>query len=263
MDRRRLAADLADSVAEAQEAASRAIWSTLEPLIRSAWSAALRPRVSMTAAGIDDAALRRIASYSVPDDVGALITSLHIEGTLTAAAGFFDGPVPAGLFAEPVIGHAAVEYLGTATNRLVGVGEAAWSTAREVLTDTMGSTLGREEAKQALEQVLGVSEFRADVIARTEMGAAANKGVAYSAEVLKAAGFAVMKQWFASNLPGMRPEHGAADGQIVGVNDSFTVGGYELDMPGDPMGPPEMVIQCRCTMMIVEGDSVAVVDEES
>lgn len=43
-----------------------------------------------------------------------------------------------------------------------------------------------------------------------------------------------------------RPTHADADGQQVGAKDRFHVGAAWLSYPGDPSGPPEETINCRC-----------------
>ncbi len=54
-----------------------------------------------------------------------------------------------------------------------------------------------------------------------------------------------------------RPTHHAAEGQRVPVGAPFVVGGFELRFPGDPSGPANDVINCRCTMLLLEqGENV-------
>lgn len=54
-----------------------------------------------------------------------------------------------------------------------------------------------------------------------------------------------------------RTTHRAADGQRVALASPFIVGGAELMFPGDPSGPPQETIQCRCSLLLVEqGESV-------
>jgi hypothetical protein len=43
---------------------------------------------------------------------------------------------------------------------------------------------------------------------------------------------------------------------IVGVDETFSVGGEDLEYPGDPNGSPENVIQCRCTVAPVAPDDM-------
>lgn len=49
-----------------------------------------------------------------------------------------------------------------------------------------------------------------------------------------------------------RPDHRQADGQIVPLLSPFIVGESALMYPGDKAGPPEQVINCRCTAAVVE-----------
>lgn len=46
-------------------------------------------------------------------------------------------------------------------------------------------------------------------------------------------------------------EHAGAHGQVVGIREKFRVGDGFLDRPGDPNGPLEEVIQCRCSIAVL------------
>lgn len=59
------------------------------------------------------------------------------------------------------------------------------------------------------------------------------------------------KEWLTSIDGRERPEHAAANGQIVAQQDAFTVGGERLMYPGDPAGSPWNTINCRCTTLPV------------
>ena len=59
------------------------------------------------------------------------------------------------------------------------------------------------------------------------------------------------KEWLSSRDANVRPSHQTADGQRVGLNETFDVGGTALMYPGDPAGPPGEVINCRCTVLPV------------
>jgi len=51
------------------------------------------------------------------------------------------------------------------------------------------------------------------------------------------------------------PDHVKADGQTVPWGQPFDVGGFAMMYPHDPEGPPQEVINCRCTMLLeVEGE---------
>jgi len=96
-----------------------------------------------------------------------------------------------------------------------------------------------------------VARWRANVIARTETHTAAQ---AAGHEAAGSLGLTLRKEWVAAADERTRETHAAADGQIVGHNDAFTVGGYECQFPGDTSLPAEEVINCRCA-------SVSIVDD--
>lgn len=54
------------------------------------------------------------------------------------------------------------------------------------------------------------------------------------------------KRWVTMHDGAVRETHAAVDGQSRPIAAPFNVGGYELRFPGDPVGPPEIWINCRC-----------------
>jgi uncharacterized protein with gpF-like domain len=106
----------------------------------------------------------------------------------------------------------------------------------------------REIGKMIRSVAITKSASRAATIARTETHAASQASAQYSAE---ATGLDMRRQWAASRGDRTRETHAEADGQIVGMNEPFIVGGYELMYPGDPNGPAEEVINCRCVAVYV------------
>lgn len=85
----------------------------------------------------------------------------------------------------------------------------------------------------------------AERIARTELIGAVN---AASLAQIQGATTIPYKLWMATNDKRTRPHHREADGQTVPIDSTFVVGGHRLEYPGDPNGPGEEVIMCRCTM---------------
>jgi uncharacterized protein with gpF-like domain len=68
---------------------------------------------------------------------------------------------------------------------------------------------------------------------------------------------APFKMWLATEDSRTRPTHRTADRQRTLLSEPFIVGGARLMFPGDPTGPADEVIQCRCTMLpIVLGDEL-------
>jgi hypothetical protein len=62
-------------------------------------------------------------------------------------------------------------------------------------------------------------------------------------------------QWVTMHDEAVRDSHVLADGQRVPVGQTFDVGGYQLAFPGDPVGPPDVWINCRCVVARVREDS--------
>ena len=85
------------------------------------------------------------------------------------------------------------------------------------------------------------TEFRSELIARTEAVAASNQG---NLEAYRQADIP-RKRWLATLDDRTRDSHSAAHGQIVDRDQSFLVGGSEMMMPGN--GPIHEVANCRCT----------------
>lgn len=67
-------------------------------------------------------------------------------------------------------------------------------------------------------------------------------------------GINLMQEWMASLDFRTRHEHRVLDGMRVPVGEQFHVEGYDIEYPGDPSAEPEMVYNCRCTLVpVLEG----------
>lgn len=65
----------------------------------------------------------------------------------------------------------------------------------------------------------------------------------------------VLLQWVTMHDDAVRDSHVLADGQRVAPGATFDVGGYQLAFPGDPVGPPDLWINCRCVIARIREDS--------
>ena len=95
-----------------------------------------------------------------------------------------------------------------------------------------------------VQQVFQFAKFtRAARVAQTEVNRAAARGsiAQYRANNLR------QKEWLSAFLPTPRPEHAAADGQVVGIDEAFAIGGYSAQGPGET-GVPEHDINCHCAV---------------
>lgn len=129
--------------------------------------------------------------------------------------------------------------------------EIAKSIIKRYLEESLGEGWGAEETARAIRKGLvqeGVelNGWRALRIARTEVMTASNVGQMKGAE---SSGLPLQKYWIATYDDRTRDTHMEAERQNPkDMNESFTIGRYQMDMPGDERGGPEEVINCRCTI---------------
>ena len=92
-------------------------------------------------------------------------------------------------------------------------------------------------------------DYRTEAIARTETMRASNAG---TTQLFGEWGVR-KKEWLSTKDDRTRDSHLAKppSGQVVGIGESFDVGGYKAEYPGDPSLPAEESINCRCTTLPV------------
>lgn len=104
----------------------------------------------------------------------------------------------------------------------------------------------RQQQRILRQKFNGLSKNNAQRIVRTESTLAAN----YATQQTAIDTFGInnlQKEWFAALDSRVRPDHAAANGQVVDQKDYFKVGGEDLMMPGDSNGSAANVINCRCS----------------
>ena len=126
--------------------------------------------------------------------------------------------------------------------------ELAQSAIRSAINEAMQRNLNLDETAKLIERRVKsewrkASVFRADRIARTELGKAQSYGAEIGAE---ATGLQLNKQWMTFIDGRERDSHRAANGQIVPMGGFFEVGIDKLKAPRIG-GSAENVINCRCT----------------
>lgn len=100
--------------------------------------------------------------------------------------------------------------------------------------------------------------WKAERIARTETIGALNGGTLAGGQTWATlSGEEMHKQWWATRDNRVRSSHWAVHMRVVALDEQFTVGGYALDGPGDPNGPGQEVINCRCTLLILDAAEAA------
>jgi len=122
------------------------------------------------------------------------------------------------------------------------------SEIQAVLRDATGTNLTVQEIANALKDKLidQMSPVRARRIARTETAMLENFG---NLEGFKEMEFVNRKMWVAQPTEFSRDAHLEADGQEVGIDETFKVGGEEMEYPLDRThgATAGNIINCNCT----------------
>lgn len=132
---------------------------------------------------------------------------------------------------------------------------------REALGNAVASSQHQGESNDGLakriEDILGDdgSAARAMRIARTETTSALNYGQDAAREYLAEEGLIKGKQWLAILDNVTREDHDEANGQQVGLDEQFEVGGERCDHPGDFSLSAAQRVNCRCTTVSVDKDA--------
>lgn len=69
----------------------------------------------------------------------------------------------------------------------------------------------------------------------------------------------VVLEWVSMEDASVRHTHQVTDGQQRNVGVPFDVDSYQLNYPGEPIGPPAIWIRCRCVLRVVAGGVTAAV----
>lgn len=131
------------------------------------------------------------------------------------------------------------------TNRIKKVNDTTYKEIQNILAAAYDEGLGLDEVtRQLRDKYKGFSKFRAERIAKTETNGLVNAGnnLGY-----KQAGV-THQEWSSAFLASSRPDHIAADGQVVLITKGFEVGPDILNFPSDPNGSPGNVINCYCSI---------------
>lgn len=150
-------------------------------------------------------------------------------------------------------------YLAEVRNRLVRIPDEVFDLVAHQVAVGVNLGEGIPQLRARIDTVLSTTGSarwpnRATVVARTEAIGALNAGRfdAFRAVAEEEPDLELERVWLATDDSRTRETHRVADGERVPLGKPFVVGGFELLFPGDPSGPPQEVIQCRCTSLLVE-----------
>lgn len=146
---------------------------------------------------------------------------------------------------SPIIQGYIHSVLSTSASEIVKTTEKDLMPIFDDLVNGNGTV---DDAKQKIKDLFGqYKNYRPQAIARTE----ANRINNYASIEAARQGGLEKKVWVSALTSDTREAHAAADGQAVGMDDSFLVGGELLQYPGDPNGSAGNVINCLCTITFI------------
>lgn len=145
-------------------------------------------------------------------------------------------------------------------NQLARFPDELYTLIQRAVDRALSEGIAGPRLAEAIDRILDLSdtprwENRATVVARTESIGALNGGRSDGhTQIATQLGGTWEKMWVATFDTRTRDSHRKAEGQRVpALGGLFAVGdgGALMAYPGDPAGPPEEVIQCRCTTVLV------------
>lgn len=146
--------------------------------------------------------------------------------------------------------HAGVTISAVGDTSKVILRELIKEITREMLDDGLtpssAVTAFRDRITSAWHEA---KRYRIERIVRTEVNRASNYGALKGSELIaEQQGVVFEKVWMSAFAGESREAHKAADGQTVGLNESFNVDGEMLSYPCDPAGSPGNTINCLCSI---------------
>lgn len=158
----------------------------------------------------------------------------------------------------PVSRHSfVIAQLAETQNFLVRIPDEVYNLIFAEITDGVNAGESKEQIAARVDRVLSYTDSerwpnRAQVIAQTETTRAYGAGtLAAGFEQSRVTGRLLQKRWDTEQDQRVRSSHREVDGEVRDLTMPFYVDGFPLMFPGDPIGPPESVINCRCDLMIL------------
>jgi len=156
------------------------------------------------------------------------------------------------------IDNLAEEYFRTRELLLVGTATRIADRVDKIIKEGRANNLTlREISKEIDKIVLPIVRSRGALIARTEThNAASFANHKYHEKVKDDFYIPMVKQWVAVNDSRTRSFHAAANGQRVGMDEDFLVGGSPMAFAGDSRGGARNVINCRCVIIYADENDI-------
>ena len=197
------------------------------------------------AAPIDEADTRAIIALWAQETPELVAALAEMHATIAAETIARYGP-PA---TDSLVEALRLSYLDRAMPRMTDIGTSLWESSVKTLAEGHAAGEDYRQLRDRLRLTFAadgkeLSESRAARIARTEVHAAVNAGTLDGMKALPSDIKPRYKTWLATQDGRTRPDHAAADGQTVQLEDTFLVADEQLAAPGDPMGSAGNVVNC-------------------
>lgn len=175
-----------------------------------------------------------------------------------------------------VLGHGVVfstrpyvdAYIAQVRNQLVGVPDQVFGMISRITAQAAQAGASIPDVTEQVSQLFSVTATplwpgRARTVARTETHRAyvGGRHDAFAVLVEMDPDGDWVHRWLSTDDARTRPTHDEADGQVQPWGHPFTVGGFQLHMPGDPEGPPQETINCRCVELLETADEPTRMDD--
>ena len=126
-------------------------------------------------------------------------------------------------------------------DHVVGIADTTKADLKALIAQALEENQGSDVIAKGVRDLYdGYGRARSYVIARTEVGGAANYG---SQEAARQSGVVETHTWLSSRDDRVRDAHAAIDGQTTPLGQRYSNGCL---FPCDPAGPAAQTIQCRC-----------------
>ncbi|MEU6928953.1 phage minor head protein [Streptomyces sp. NPDC046374] len=147
------------------------------------------------------------------------------------------------------------DYAETTEHLLRAVGDRLAEAARRELAAGLDAGEGVEQLRARLRMAFDregaqLGPVREQRIARTEATRAWNTATLAAAQAAQGPDSPIVKQWVTRRDTHVRDSHDQVDGQIRLLDQPFTVGGIDMQTPGDPAAPAGQVVNCRCRLAV-------------
>jgi len=149
----------------------------------------------------------------------------------------------------------ATSWATLAFEKVVGITNTTIEMLRLTTINAVREGVHEREMGKIIQEAMGsTSKWRGRMIARTESHASVMESQHELVKDMELPEY--RREWLSGRDGRTRKSHRKANGQRVGPDEPFDVGGEKLMYPGDRSGKPENVINCRCSVVRVFDDDL-------